>query len=129
QRDERLGQLLVHRRPPRQLAVQHLPQAALDWRDRNRKRGGLAHDSDTLRVRLGRYGRTAMATDLSKVRAVGRSAMAGMRRTFAERMADLLSRDPDRLAAAVEMGIIRREWLEEPGSGQAVSAAPVEVVE
>ena len=70
-----------------------------------------------------------MATDLNKVRAVGRSAMAGMRRTFAERMADLLSRDPDRLSAAVEMGIIRREWLEEPGSGEAVSAAPVEVVE
>src|SRR5438132_2718523 len=70
-----------------------------------------------------------MPRDLGNAKAAGRSAMAGVRRTVAERMADLLRRDPDRLAAAMEMGIVRREWLDEPGQGEAISAAPVDVVE
>src|SRR5205807_1861351 len=48
-------------------------------------------------------------------RNAGRNAMASLRRSLAERIADLLRRDPERLDRAVEVGLIRREWLERPG--------------
>jgi adenylate cyclase len=68
--------------------------------------------------------------DLGGARQAGWSALSTVRRSLAERVADLLRRDPERLAAAVEMGLVRREWLDSPGRGEPVSTAtPVEVVE
>jgi adenylate cyclase len=60
---------------------------------------------------------------------VGQRAVATWRRNLAQRVADLLQRDPDRLAHAVEVGLIRREWLERPGDAPISTATPVEVVE
>ena len=62
-------------------------------------------------------------------RVVGQRAVATWRRNLAQRVADLLQRDPDRLAQAVEVGLIRREWLERPGDAPLSTATPVEVVE
>ena len=54
----------------------------------------------------------------------------GMRRTLAQRLAEMLKRDPERLSAAVEMGLVRRQWLDNPGEGEPISVAtPVEVME
>ena len=49
---------------------------------------------------------------------------------MAARLADLLKRDADLMSSAVETGLVRREWLESPGSGEPVSTAtPMEVLE
>lgn len=62
-------------------------------------------------------------------RVVGQRTVATWRRNLAQRVADLLQRDPDRLAHAVEVGLIRREWLATPGDAPLSTATPVEVVE
>lgn len=68
--------------------------------------------------------------DVERARVAGRAAVRSVRRALAERFADLLRRDPDLLATAVETGLVRRDWLEQPGSGVPVSTAtPIEVVE
>jgi adenylate cyclase len=63
------------------------------------------------------------------VRAAGRQAVTRLRLNLAHRIADLLQRDPARLEQAVEVGLIRREWLERPGESPLSTATPVEVVE
>src|SRR4051812_42930065 len=72
--------------------------------------------------------------ELGDARNVGRNVVGGvvegMRRTLAHRVAEMLKRDPERLAAAVEMGLVRRQWLDSPGEGEPISVAtPIEVVE
>lgn len=68
--------------------------------------------------------------DLDRARVAGRSAVQTVRRALAERAAELLGRDPELLATAVETGLVRREWLEHPGSGLPISTAtPLEVIE
>jgi adenylate cyclase len=69
-------------------------------------------------------------TDLDRARAAGRRAVQSVRRALAERVAELLGRDPDLMATAVETGLVRRDWLERPGSGLPISTAtPLEVIE
>ena len=63
------------------------------------------------------------------VRDAGRNAVHRFRLSLAGRIADLLQRDPHRLDQAVEVGLIRREWLERPGEGPLSTSTPVEVVE
>jgi len=62
-------------------------------------------------------------------RRVGADAVYRLRRSLGERIAELLARDPDRLAKAFELGLLRREWLEHPGEEQFTTAGPVDVVE
>lgn len=62
-------------------------------------------------------------------RDAGRDAVVSLRNTIKERTAALLQRDPDRLAQAVELGLVSKDWLEDP-TGQPISTAtPTEVVE
>ena len=63
------------------------------------------------------------------VRDAGRDAVTRLRLNLAQRIADLLQRDPGRLEQAVEVGLIRREWLERPGEEPLSTSTPVEVVE
>jgi adenylate cyclase len=63
------------------------------------------------------------------VRDAGRNAVHRLRLDLAHRIADLLQRDPGRLDQAVEVGLIRREWLERPGEEPLSTSTPVEVVE
>jgi adenylate cyclase len=62
-------------------------------------------------------------------RRVGADAVHSLRRSVGERIAALLARDPDRLAKAVELGLLRREWLEHPGEEHFTIASPVDVAE
>jgi adenylate cyclase len=64
-----------------------------------------------------------------KVRRVGAEAVQRLRRTGAEQFAALLQRDPRTMARAVELGLVRREWLDRPGDGPLAAATPVEVLE
>ncbi|MGQ0824650.1 MAG: adenylate/guanylate cyclase domain-containing protein [Actinomycetota bacterium] len=63
------------------------------------------------------------------VRRVGADAVQRLRRTGGERLADLLQRDPETMARAVELGLVRREWVERPGEEPLRTAGPVEVLQ
>jgi adenylate cyclase len=73
-----------------------------------------------------------MSDNLDRVRRAGRQAVHGtvatMRRGLAEAFAELLARDPERAQAAVETGIVSRDWLENPGEVPISTATPIEVV-
>ncbi len=61
-------------------------------------------------------------------RNAGEQAIASVRRSVESRIAELIRRDPDRAANAVEVGLVDREWLEEPGERPFRTATPVQVV-
>jgi adenylate cyclase len=48
-------------------------------------------------------------------RAAGSSTVSSLRVALAERMARVMRRDPELVDTAVEVGIVDRKWLEEPG--------------
>ena len=48
-------------------------------------------------------------------RAAGSSTVNSLRVALAERMAKVMQRDPELVDTAVEVGIVDRKWLEEPG--------------
>jgi class 3 adenylate cyclase len=60
---------------------------------------------------------------------VGRETLQGIRQRIAERLVDALEqRDPELLSKLSEVGVVRRSWVEDPGSGP-MSEPPVEVVQ
>jgi adenylate cyclase len=65
----------------------------------------------------------------AKVRRVGAETVQKLRRTGAEQLASLLQRDPDMLARALELGLVRREWIERPGEEHVRDASAQEVLE
>ena len=48
-------------------------------------------------------------------RAAGSSTVSSLRVALAERMARVMQRDPELVDTAVEVGIVDRKWLDEPG--------------
>lgn len=66
---------------------------------------------------------------LGDARDAGASTVASWRISLAERLAGLLRRDPDLLDTAVEVGIVDRKWLEQPGRHPISSATPLDVVQ
>jgi class 3 adenylate cyclase len=68
-------------------------------------------------------------TQPGDARRVGTDVVHRLRRTAAVRVADLLQRDPDRMAKAIELGLVRREWLDRPADEQFTAARPMDVLE
>ncbi|MGQ0831971.1 MAG: adenylate/guanylate cyclase domain-containing protein [Microthrixaceae bacterium] len=66
---------------------------------------------------------------LDEARAKGASAVDSMRITLAERAADLLGREPELRDTAVEVGLVDRAWLEEPGLHRVRTAPAIDVVQ
>jgi len=62
-------------------------------------------------------------------RSTGASAVASLRRSFEAKVADLIRRDPAVAANAVEVGLVDRQWLEEPGDRPVRSASTVEMLQ
>jgi adenylate cyclase len=62
-------------------------------------------------------------------RQAGNSAMSSWRLALAERMAGLLRRDPELTDTAVEVGIIDRRWLDEPGRHPLSTTTTLDVVQ
>jgi adenylate cyclase len=57
-------------------------------------------------------------------------ALNAMRTAMAKRIVGVLSRDPELLAQMTESGLIRRDWVENPGDGPMMTeATPLEVLE
>jgi adenylate cyclase len=59
----------------------------------------------------------------------GRAAVQGVKVKLARGVAQLLKRDPEHAARAVEMGFISRDWLDRPGEAPVSEATPVDVLE
>ena len=59
----------------------------------------------------------------------GRQALSGLKGTLAQRIAGMLQRDPELLSEMVELGLVRREWLDDPASEPMSTAGPMEVAE
>ena len=66
---------------------------------------------------------------LEEARSKGASAVGAMRVSLAQRAAELLRRDPDLTDTAVEVGLVNREWLEEPGHHPVRTAPALDVVQ
>lgn len=66
------------------------------------------------------------------VRAVGKATVAqvrgSLRGTVSRRLASVLRSDPDVLASAIELGLVRREWVDDPVGEPIAAAGPVEVL-
>src|SRR3954451_9899038 len=77
--------------------------------------------------RAGRYVRPVPSRDDAK--RAGRQALSGLKGTLAQRIAAMLQRDPELLSEMVELGLVRREWLDDPASEPMSTAGPVEVAE
>lgn len=68
-------------------------------------------------------------TGLDGARAKGESAMDAVRVNLAERAAELLRRDPELTDTAVEVGLVDRAWLEEPGLHRLRTTPTLDVVQ
>jgi len=64
-----------------------------------------------------------------EARDAGEQALGRIRRSVESRIADLIRRDPERAANAVEVGLVDRAWLEQPGDHPIRTATPSEVVQ
>jgi adenylate cyclase len=66
---------------------------------------------------------------LDDARSKGASAVGAVRVTLAERAAELLRRDPELTDTAIEVGLVDRAWLEEPGRHPVRTAPALDVVQ
>jgi adenylate cyclase len=66
---------------------------------------------------------------LDEARSKGASAVGAVKVTLAERAAELLRRDPGLKDTAIEVGLIDRAWLEEPGRHPVRTAPALDVVQ
>ena len=64
-----------------------------------------------------------------QARAAGQVAVASIRRSLSERLADLIRTDPEWAAQAAEVGLIDRTWLDDPTGRPFRTAPPAEMVE
>ena len=59
----------------------------------------------------------------------GLQAVESLRRAAAERLADMIRSDPEVAANAVEVGLVDKDWLEEPGARPVRTATTMEMVQ
>ncbi len=60
---------------------------------------------------------------------MGEQALATLRRSMSERLADVIRTDPEWAAQAADVGLIDRAWLERPGENPFRTAPPTEMVQ
>ena len=58
----------------------------------------------------------------------GASTVASWRIALAERMAKMMQRDPELIDTAIEVGVVDRKWLEEPGRHPLSTTTTLEIV-
>jgi adenylate cyclase len=66
---------------------------------------------------------------LGEARAKGASAVGAVKVNLAERAADLLRRDPELKDTAIEVGLVDRAWLDEPGQHPVRTVPALDVVQ
>lgn len=73
--------------------------------------------------------RSATVTRGEQARQAGAGAVAALRQSLAQKAAELLQRDPERAAQAVEVGLVDRNWLDDPLNHPLNTATPLEVIQ
>jgi adenylate cyclase len=63
-----------------------------------------------------------------RARETGAATFQALRRATARKAAEMIRNDPDDAATALELGLVDRSWLEEPGSGPISSSAPTDIL-
>jgi class 3 adenylate cyclase len=63
-----------------------------------------------------------------RARETGAATLAALRRATARKVAEMIRNDPQDAAAALEMGLVDREWLESPGEVPLSSSTPTDIV-
>ncbi len=66
---------------------------------------------------------------VQRARDVGEQALASLRRSVSERLAEVISSDPAWAAQAAEVGLVDRAWLESPSDRPFRTAPPLEMVQ
>ena len=64
-----------------------------------------------------------------EARAAGKETAAAAKLALAQRLANLLRRDPELASTAMEVGLVDRAWMEEPGQHPVSTATTLDVVE
>jgi adenylate cyclase len=63
-----------------------------------------------------------------KARETGAAAFNALRRATARKAAEMIRSDPDDEATALELGLVDRRWLDDPGEGPISSTAPTDIL-
>jgi adenylate cyclase len=63
-----------------------------------------------------------------KARETGAATLAAIRRATARKAAEMIRSDPEDEATALELGLVDRTWLDDPGAGPISSSAPTEIL-
>ena len=61
-------------------------------------------------------------------REAGAAALAKLRKVAARKAADMIRNDPDDAATALEIGLVDRAWLDNPGEAPLSSSAPTDIL-
>jgi adenylate cyclase len=72
---------------------------------------------------------TDSSGDPATARDVGAAAFVALRRNLARKAASLIRRDPDAADVALELGLVDRSWLDNPGKVPISTSGPYEVLE
>ncbi|CAA9224291.1 MAG: hypothetical protein AVDCRST_MAG20-761 [uncultured Acidimicrobiales bacterium] len=64
-----------------------------------------------------------------EARSAGATAVRALRQQLAERAAAVLRQDPELRSTAIEVGLVDRAWVDEPGEHPVRTSSPVEVVQ
>lgn len=70
-----------------------------------------------------------MSFDPVAAREAGEAAFGAVRRLLARKAAEIILHDPEAAEMALEMGLVDRRWLENPGRAPLSTAGPSEVIE
>jgi adenylate cyclase len=62
-------------------------------------------------------------------RETGAATFAALRRVTARKAAELIRSNPEDEATALELGLVDRNWLEDPGQGPISSSAPTDILQ
>ena len=66
---------------------------------------------------------------VDRAKSAGEHAVASLRRTVSERLADLIRSDPEWAAQAADVGLVDRAWLEHPAENPFRTAPPTEMMQ
>ncbi len=70
-----------------------------------------------------------MSFDPGSARQAGEAAIGAVRRLLARKAAEIIKHDPEAAAMALEMGLVDRRWLDNPGRAPLSTAGPTEIIE
>lgn len=70
-----------------------------------------------------------MSFDPGTARDAGEATVGAIRRHLARKAASMILHDPDAADVALEMGLVDRRWLDNPGRAPITTSRPVDVIE